>query len=223
MYDQNLFPQVDPQVWSVAQESAKPVLDAYAAGLDMAEEMCASLIKQERALTKEWFDGVAAASPADTQVRDLIDFSQQIYSNALDTSEQYALACLRFMRAGLAAESAEKPAAKQAKKQTAAKPVKAKAEKAAPVATAVKAAPVAKKAAQPELDLKADDLKQISGVGPALEKKLIANGVTSFKQIAAWNDADIAKVEADVFGGSFAGRIKRDDWIGQARALMGIG
>jgi predicted flap endonuclease-1-like 5' DNA nuclease len=189
----------------------------------MAEEMCASLIKQERALTQEWFDGVAAASPADTQVRDLIDFSQQIYSNALDTSEQYALACLRFMRAGLAAESAEKPAAKQAKKQTAAKPVKAKAEKAAPVATAVKAAPVAKKAAQPELDLKADDLKQISGVGPALEKKLIANGVTSFKQIAAWNDADIAKVEADVFGGSFAGRIKRDDWIGQARALMGIG
>jgi hypothetical protein len=149
MYDQNLFPQVDPQVWSVAQESAKPVLDAYAAGLDMAEEMCASLIKQERALTQEWFDGVAAASPADTQVRDLIDFSQQIYSNALDTSEQYALACLRFMRAGLAAESAEKPAAKQAKKQTAAKPVKAKAEKAAPVATAVKAAPVAKKAAQP--------------------------------------------------------------------------
>ncbi|MGH1357067.1 MAG: 50S ribosomal protein L21, partial [Thalassovita sp.] len=40
-----------------------------------------------------------------------------------------------------------------------------------------------------------DDLKTLSGVGPALEKKLNAAGVTSFAQIAAWTEADIAEFD----------------------------
>jgi predicted flap endonuclease-1-like 5' DNA nuclease len=64
-----------------------------------------------------------------------------------------------------------------------------------------------------------DDLKQISGVGPGLEKKLQDAGITSYAQIAALTDAEIQDLEANVV--KFAGRINRDDWIGQARQLMG--
>jgi predicted flap endonuclease-1-like 5' DNA nuclease len=64
-----------------------------------------------------------------------------------------------------------------------------------------------------------DDLKQISGVGPGLEKKLQDAGITSYAQIAALTDAEIRDLEANVV--KFAGRIKRDDWIGQARQLIG--
>jgi len=62
----------------------------------------------------------------------------------------------------------------------------------------------------------ADDLKQLSGVGPALEKKLLAAGVTSFAQIAAWTEADIAEFDEKL---SFKGRIEREGWVEQAKKL----
>ncbi|MGL1833684.1 hypothetical protein ACKVEX_08760 [Rhodocyclaceae bacterium SMB388] len=64
-----------------------------------------------------------------------------------------------------------------------------------------------------------DDLKRISGIGPGLEAKLKARGLTSFAQIAALTDADIAELEKTVI--RFPGRIKRDNWVEQARALIG--
>lgn len=65
-----------------------------------------------------------------------------------------------------------------------------------------------------------DDVKLISGVGPALEKKLAAAGVTSLTQIANFTAADIARVDAEL---SFKGRIERDDWVGQAKELLAGG
>lgn len=62
-----------------------------------------------------------------------------------------------------------------------------------------------------------DDLKRITGIGPKLEQALNAAGITSFAQIAGWSDEDIARLDADL---SLRGRIARDDWTGQARALM---
>ncbi len=62
----------------------------------------------------------------------------------------------------------------------------------------------------------ADDLKRISGVGPKLEGKLHALGITRFEQIAAWTPEEIARFDDEL---SFHGRIERDDWIGQAKAL----
>jgi len=59
----------------------------------------------------------------------------------------------------------------------------------------------------------ADDLKKISGVGPVLEKKLNALGITTFAQVAAFTKEDIVKVD-DVL--NFKGRIDRDDWLKQA-------
>ncbi|MHA7886578.1 50S ribosomal protein L21 [Roseicyclus sp.] len=88
---------------------------------------------------------------------------------------------------------------------------------AAPAAKA--AAPKAKaapKAAAPEAAAGADDLKQLSGVGPALEKKLLEAGVTSFAQIAAWGPEDIAEFDEKL---SFKGRIEREGWVEQAKTL----
>jgi len=64
---------------------------------------------------------------------------------------------------------------------------------------------------------KADDLKKISGIGPALEKLLNGMGVYHFAQIAAWSDAEVAWVDQNLV--KFKGRVTRDDWVAQARAL----
>ncbi len=63
---------------------------------------------------------------------------------------------------------------------------------------------------------KGDDLKTLSGVGPALEKKLHAAGVTTFAQIAAWTEDDIAAMDEKL---SFKGRIEREGWVAQAIEL----
>jgi large subunit ribosomal protein L21 len=111
---------------------------------------------------------------------------------------------------GSVASAAPVAAAKPAAKAKAA-PAKAKA---APAKA--KAAPAKAKAAAPAAAAGADDLKQLSGVGPALEKKLHAAGVTSFAQIAAWTDADVAATDEQL---SLKGRIEREGWIAQAKAL----
>ncbi|NUH64235.1 50S ribosomal protein L21 [Sulfitobacter sp. S0837] len=80
-------------------------------------------------------------------------------------------------------------------------------------AKATKAAPKAEKADQMS-EAGADDLKALSGVGPALEKKLHEAGITSFAQIAAWTEADIAEVDEKL---SFKGRIQREGWVDQAK------
>ncbi|MGB0497971.1 MAG: 50S ribosomal protein L21 [Rubricella sp.] len=60
----------------------------------------------------------------------------------------------------------------------------------------------------------ADDLKKISGVGPALLKKLNGLGIYHFWQIAEWGADEIAFVDNEL---SFKGRIERDNWIAQAK------
>ena len=94
------------------------------------------------------------------------------------------------------------------------------------VAGVAVAAAAPKKAAAPKAEKKAeapkaaaagaDDLKQLPGVGPALEKKLHEAGVTSFAQIAAWTEADVEEFGEKL---SFKGRIEREGWIEQAKEL----
>ncbi len=93
-------------------------------------------------------------------------------------------------------------------------PTSKKAAAAAARASAPKAAPKAK--AAPVAETGADDLKKLSGVGPALEKKLHAAGVTTFAQVAAWTEADVAAMDEQL---SFKGRIEREGWIAQAAEL----
>ena len=64
----------------------------------------------------------------------------------------------------------------------------------------------------------ADDLKQISGVGPFLEGKLNAFGIYTFQQVAAL-EPNIIDELGETFG-SFSDRIFREDWVGQAKKLL---
>ncbi|MBY5974118.1 50S ribosomal protein L21 [Ferrimonas balearica] len=84
------------------------------------------------------------------------------------------------------------------------------------VAAAAPAPKAEKKAAAPKAEAAAgaDDLKKLSGVGPALEKKLVAAGITSFAQIAAWTDADIEALDD-----AFKGKAQSNNWVAEAKEL----
>jgi|APTNR8051073442_1049403.scaffolds.fasta_scaffold04083_2 poly(hydroxyalkanoate) granule-associated protein len=60
-----------------------------------------------------------------------------------------------------------------------------------------------------------DDLKLINGIGPVLEGKLNTAGICSYRQIALLTDADIDHLESEII--HFSGRIRRDEWVAQAR------
>lgn len=105
-----------------------------------------------------------------------------------------------------AAKATVKPAVKKAAKPAAKPAAKATKAKTAPKGAALFAKPAGK----------ADDLKLISGVGPVLEKKLNALGITKWDQIGKFKKADITMVDDAL---SFKGRIDRDDWLKQAKAL----
>jgi predicted flap endonuclease-1-like 5' DNA nuclease/predicted nucleic acid-binding Zn-ribbon protein len=63
-----------------------------------------------------------------------------------------------------------------------------------------------------------DDLQQIKGVGPAIEKTLNDLGIYRFNQIAEMSEYDIDRVAQCLKG--FRSRIYREDWVGQARNLQ---
>jgi predicted flap endonuclease-1-like 5' DNA nuclease len=68
---------------------------------------------------------------------------------------------------------------------------------------------------------KPDDLKIIKGIGPALEKLCHSLGYYHFDQIAAWTPAEVAWVDDNLEG--FKGRVTRDEWVAQAKALAAGG
>lgn len=93
-------------------------------------------------------------------------------------------------------------------------PVAAPIAEAAPVAEAATTADEAPLFATPEGE--PDDLKKISGVGPVLEGKLHALGITKYAQVAAFTKEQIDQVDDRL---SFKGRIERDEWLKQAAEL----
>ncbi|QRM55011.1 NADH-quinone oxidoreductase subunit E [Sinorhizobium sp. BG8] len=61
-----------------------------------------------------------------------------------------------------------------------------------------------------------DDLKLISGVGPKIEGTLHELGIFTYAQISAWKKAEREWVDGYL---NFKGRIEREDWVKQAKAL----
>lgn len=61
-----------------------------------------------------------------------------------------------------------------------------------------------------------DDLKVIAGIGPKLEMVLNDLGIWTYAQMAELGEAQIAWLDEKL---GFRGRIGRDDWVGQAKAL----
>ena len=68
---------------------------------------------------------------------------------------------------------------------------------------------------------KADNLKEIKGVGPKMEKLCNSLGFYHFDQIAAWTPDEVAWVDANLEG--FKGRVTRDTWVAQAKILAAGG
>ena len=133
----------------------------------------------------------------------LVRVTDILNSGADKSGVKAALGAGSVSATAIAAVVAPAPKVK-AVKTAAAKPVVAK--------------PVAEKSAATKTTETASgaDLKKLSGVGPALEKKLIAAGVTSLEQVAAWTEADVSKIDEEL---SFKGRIDREGWIAQAKDL----
>ena len=109
-----------------------------------------------------------------------------------------------------AKKKTDKPVKETVKKET--KP--AKSVKPSVEAKANKPAPTKEKKAAAKV---VDDLKQLSGVGPALEKKLHAAGVKSFEQIAAWTAKDAEEINEKI---SSKGRVEKEGWIDQAKEKL---
>ncbi len=86
----------------------------------------------------------------------------------------------------------------------------------APKKAAAKKPAATKAKAAPAVEAGADNLKKLSGVGPLIQQKLQDAGVTTFAQIAAWTEADVAEFDEKL---SFKGRIEREGWIEQAKEL----
>lgn len=65
-----------------------------------------------------------------------------------------------------------------------------------------------------------DDLKRIKGIGPKIEGTLNELGIFHFDQIAEWSPATIDWVNGFL---SFKGRVQRENWIDQSKALASGG
>ena len=63
-----------------------------------------------------------------------------------------------------------------------------------------------------------DNLQEIVGIGKVFENTLNDLGIFSFRQIAAFDMADVARVNRELK--EFKGRMEQDDWIGQAKELL---
>jgi large subunit ribosomal protein L21 len=61
------------------------------------------------------------------------------------------------------------------------------------------------------------NLSLIAGIGPTIEKKLRAAGITTWSQIAAWGEADVAKWNDEL---ALRGRATREEWVEQAKELL---
>lgn len=61
-----------------------------------------------------------------------------------------------------------------------------------------------------------DDLERIRGIGPVLRQRLNRLGITTFAQIAAFTEADLARLDEVL---ESKGRIVREGWVEQAKTL----
>lgn len=120
------------------------------------------------------------------------------------------------------APKAEAPAAAPAPAPTPAPaPEPAPAAEVAPAPAAVSGDGKRPEALQGPRDGGADNLKEIKGIGPKLEKLCNTLGFYHFDQIAGWSDDEVAWVDQNLEG--FKGRVTRDEWVAQAKILAAGG
>ena len=70
--------------------------------------------------------------------------------------------------------------------------------------------------AEADVEAAADDLTPLVGVGPRTAAALAERGITSFAQLAAWTEDQMAAFDAEL---NLKGRSVRDAWLAQAKRL----
>ncbi len=74
--------------------------------------------------------------------------------------------------------------------------------------------------AQASAGVKADLLQRIRGIDATTERLLHSAGVTSYRAIAQWKSADVARIDGLL---GTPGRVARENWIEQAQVLANSG
>ena len=166
-----------------------------------------TLVRQSLATQRQWSGFVVGGLPSEplpAGARTLVDQGRNMNTLLLDLQDQTWTRWFDWLRS--LTGSIDAKSALEAEVESAAGPLgKAEVESAAgPLGEAV-----------------VDDLTTIDGIGPAIAAKLHAAGIDSYIQLAAWSDSDIEQVENTVLGGRLKGRVRRDDWVGQANGLSG--
>ncbi|MGF7006361.1 ATP-binding cassette domain-containing protein [Aminobacter sp. BE322] len=202
-----------PAVGLMSAPAAKPTKAAPKAVAAKAAKPAAA----KPAVAKEPVKPAAKAAPVQAPKKQA---AKAEAAKAAPAPKAVAKAPAKAASSAKPATAPAKPAAKPAKAAAvpAAKPAKAAAKPAAAKPAAAKpAAPrtIANTLSAPRGGV-ADRLIDIKGIGPVNEKKLNEHGIFHFDQIGAWKKADIAAAEAYL---AFDGRIEREDWVGQAKAL----
>ena len=154
-------------------------------------------IQRQMGLLEDWSDMTKVKKLSSKEVTKLSDQIEKAMEKSIETQQR--LWSHWFADLGAFAEAVETA--------TEAEPEKKKAK------------PAAKAKKTPAKSSKAhDDLKQIAGIGPGLEKRLKDSGIHSLQQIAELSDKDIAHLEEEII--KFTGRINRDKWVEQAKKLV---
>lgn len=141
-----------------------------------------------------------------------VDDEEEV-EEVLETDAEIAAAHARGEE--ISDDEVAEPKAKSKTKPKARKTAQAKS-KSEPVKTAAASAPAMAGALDAPRGGKGDKLTRIKGIGPVNEKKLNEHGIFHFDQIAAWKAADVKQVENYL---AFDGRIKREEWVKQAKTL----
>ena len=177
--------------WYLTRISAASQRTALQARLRTAEE-------NARELRAELDATITAKHNADTERRLLSDELADLRVR-LDAAERIADSAAVAYRGGQAQGAEADPAA-----------ISAAAAAAAEGARELVAAPSGGSG-------EADDLQRIKGIGPKIAGILNELGIQRYDQIAAWGDADVDWVNERL---KFKGRIEREEWIPQAKALL---
>jgi large subunit ribosomal protein L19 len=68
-----------------------------------------------------------------------------------------------------------------------------------------------------KVEIAADDLSRIKGIGPKIKDQLLAEGITSVKQVAELDDAGLFALDEKL---ALKGKTKKEKWIEQAKKVM---
>jgi predicted flap endonuclease-1-like 5' DNA nuclease len=182
--------------------------DAYLKNLATWESAVKQTLDQEAAWVEQWVQKVASEKGTPDMVATWVGQMEEVLQRWILSQNQWWDEYFSVLRRGgfVYPEPANAQPASAAAVPAVVEP--------APVPEARTGEVTAKSGAAPVPEAR-DDLKLISGIGPTLEKKLNACGVFTYRDLAVLNDQDIERIEAVI---RFAGRVRREDWIGQARA-----